>query len=938
MKNTLISLTVSLLCLPLLPALEYWAPDPSFAGTEFHETLEQSNLSAVADGRSGIFVWTNSFRLSGVGDVVTSPLVRFHEETLELDTSFSADPRILWVGEVFTGPQGGVYAGVELPPDPWDAVTSTGNYRLVRLLPGGEIDPLFVSPLFAWPPRSIAFDSLGRIAVAVQGVDLTERNPHGLAHNSVCRLLADGRIDTGFVAAVPHGPESETGLLSWTVAVDSEDRIVSGARSDWAPVARYKADGRLDESFVFDHGGELPGLQWTRALHVTPDGRILAAGLFRSSSGDWRPVLRMEADGTVESDYEPLFIDSSGNPVGETGAHLGRTMEMRDGTVVIPGRAIRLMDAYGEPLTGVSGLSLTGLPLPEGAIEWWLVDAWRASLLGDGSVLVSWVHSSARGDRGRPSAQVAPFVISQTSEIFPIKALAAVSRRSAPDIVRRAPDGRFAVAGGTLPRGTSSRGGGQAAAGPAWFSAEGILEETVEIADRRLTNIGRTADGWLVSADESGRSMDVYRFPDGGGEPEIVVESRPRAKRLFHVDGGGVYVPGPGNSVAILLRSLAVGDEERFRWNLEVFTDGVLTPFPTTLTQVRLHRSAEYAFPDFGEWVEREVVGEFDDGGLLVLQSVVVASGFELIRLSPDGTPDSGFPPVFLPQRSPITFDGYGLYLSDLTVAIWSDVSGETGTVDVRYPGQSPVAEVVRAPGGGWIVAGAFTEIGGIVRNGLAKVLPDGTIDPEFAAPRHAGSALAGQRVDSVLVSDGGDRIWVAGAFSEIGGLRAPGILALDTEGRPLDSVVFAVRSTAGFGERALIGRADENSVYLFGNVRTMDGGADAGGLSPGLVKLVRTTTPGEYWHPEFGEIYGYGSGGWFHVSGIGLLHHYGSGWYGHFAARGAEWLRTGAIYAPGVVTDAALPLYHSTYGWIHLSPESGLHYRWADEAWFAEW
>ncbi|MCC5807828.1 MAG: delta-60 repeat domain-containing protein [Opitutales bacterium] len=932
MKTTLISLTVSIFCLPLLPALEYWAPDPSFAGTDFHDYVSATEVATAADGHGGYFVWAHGFPLSGVGATATAPLVRFHEDTHELDSGFEADPRILRVHGVFKGPHGETYVGVELLPDPWETATFAGNHRLVRLFQNGQIDPLFASPLFAWAPRSIAFDSRGRIAVAVERV--SRGNPHGLAGNSVHRILPDGRLDTGFSAEpLPVDTDTDSATL-WAVAVDAEDRIFAGGLSALAAVVRYLPDGRLDASFVFDRGGELPGTSWTRALRMTPDGRLLAAGIFQDSSERMRPVLRMGMDGTLESGYDPVFIDHAGNPVAEAAGSASRSMDVRNGTIVLSGTAIRLMDAYGEPVAGVSGYSLTGHPLPDGATEWLSLTAFRATRLGNGSVLVSSVSALARGQGATFFAQVAPFVITETSEILPIEALAAVSRRSFPDIVRLAPDGRLVVGGGTSLGASFSRAGGQAAAGMAWFTADGIPDGTGGIADHRPTNIARTADGWLASVEGPGRTTDVYRFPDTGGDPVIVGESRWGVDRLFHGDGEGVYIPAQSESVGILLQSSASGDEVGVRWNLEVYAEGGFTSFPTTLPQVRLHRSAEDAFPDFGERIVNEVVGEFDDGGLLVLRSVAVESGFELIRLGPGGSPDDTFPPVFLAQSGPPEF----VQPFDLRATIFDSASGDSGTVDVSHPGRSPVAEVVRAPGGGWIVAGSFSEIGGVVRDGLAKVLADGTIDPVFAAPRRVGSVLAGQRVDSVLVSDGGDRIWIAGAFTEFGGVRAPGILALDTEGRPLGSAAFAVRSTAGFAERALIARADENSLYLIGNVQGMGDAGAAGGISPGLVKLVRTTAPGEYWHPKLGEIHGYGSGGWFHVSGLGLLYPYGSGWHGHFADRGAGWVQVGEIYAPGVVVDAGLSLYHSAYGWFHLSAETGLHYRWAEEAWFAEW
>lgn len=94
----------------------------------------------------------------------------------------------------------------------------------------------------------------------------------------------------------------------------------------------------------------------------------------------------------------------------------------------------------------------------------------------------------------------------------------------------------------------------------------------------------------------------------------------------------------------------------------------------------------------------------------------------------------------------------------------------------------------------------------------------------------------------------------------------------------------------------------------------------------------------GEHWHPEFGEVHGYGTEGWFHVSRLGLLRQLGDGWHGHFVPRRAGWVHVGEIHAPGVITDSGFSLFHSTHGWFHLSTKTGLHYRWAEEGWFPEW
>jgi hypothetical protein len=70
-------------------------------------------------------------------------------------------------------------------------------------------------------------------------------------------------------------------------------------------------------------------------------------------------------------------------------------------------------------------------------------------------------------------------------------------------------------------------------------------------------------------------------------------------------------------------------------------------------------------------------------------------------------------------------------------------------------------------------VGGAFTTIGGVSRQRLARVrVSDGAVLSTF----NAGS-ISGQVRDLAL---GGGRLWVAGAFSQVGGRTQPGLATVD--------------------------------------------------------------------------------------------------------------------------------------------------------------
>lgn len=71
------------------------------------------------------------------------------------------------------------------------------------------------------------------------------------------------------------------------------------------------------------------------------------------------------------------------------------------------------------------------------------------------------------------------------------------------------------------------------------------------------------------------------------------------------------------------------------------------------------------------------------------------------------------------------------------------------------------------------IIGGDFTAVGGLSRQGLAAVLPNGRVDPTFdPAPDGVVRGLA--------VSSDGTRVFVGGEFSSIGGVACDDVAALD--------------------------------------------------------------------------------------------------------------------------------------------------------------
>lgn len=98
------------------------------------------------------------------------------------------------------------------------------------------------------------------------------------------------------------------------------------------------------------------------------------------------------------------------------------------------------------------------------------------------------------------------------------------------------------------------------------------------------------------------------------------------------------------------------------------------------------------------------------------------------------------------------------------------------------------VRAVVAAPGGGWILGGEFTQVNGLIRQRLAKLRADGTVDTAF-------SASANDTVWALAVS--GDTVFVGGEFSTVHGTARDRLVALDATTGALDAT-FAPSVTGG--------------------------------------------------------------------------------------------------------------------------------------------
>ncbi len=147
-------------------------------------------------------------------------------------------------------------------------------------------------------------------------------------------------------------------------------------------------------------------------------------------------------------------------------------------------------------------------------------------------------------------------------------------------------------------------------------------------------------------------------------------------------------------------------------------------------------------------------------------------------------------------------------------------------SIELRSPGG--VRDSVRLSDGSVVIAGTFNRIDGSARRSLAKILPDGTLDPNFA-PALIGTAYS-------LARDASDNIYVTGSFGYIGSTLRRNIAKLTPNGSVIAS--WAPGETCiGSGRIAVGGNGD---LYVPGCTRFVS--VSAPGTSYYRAEIVRLT------------------------------------------------------------------------------------------------
>ena len=211
-------------------------------------------------------------------------------------TDFGGDSFDWAIGGLVVQPNGDIVAGgysirVSSPSD--------GRFALARYLPGGNLDPSFGNDGLVTTNFTTHTDYIS--GLALDGSDIVAVGEAGTRSSrdtaALARYTPAGKLDptfgTGGTVTTDYGPFGDAAAA---VAIDpsTQDLVTAGAIGLGGPnpkfaVCRYTPAGKLDPTF--GKGGEVfsdlgPSDDHANAVAIQPSGRIIAAGVARSGSGN----------------------------------------------------------------------------------------------------------------------------------------------------------------------------------------------------------------------------------------------------------------------------------------------------------------------------------------------------------------------------------------------------------------------------------------------------------------------------------------------------------------------------------------------------------------------------------------------------------------------------------------------------------------------------
>ncbi|MCS6929476.1 MAG: T9SS type A sorting domain-containing protein [Saprospiraceae bacterium] len=454
--------------------------------------------------------------------------------------------------------------------------------------------------------------------------------------------------------------------------------------------------------------------RWITVLALQPDGKILVGGWFTSFNGIPRSCLaRLNIDGTVDTSFNPGS--------GADGAILAIALQP-DGKIIIGGT----FTVYnGIPRRHLARLNPDGdLDLSfdpgTGGDDW----IHAVILQPDGKILIG-------GDFNSYREVSTPHLARLNSDGTLDSSFRVHSGANGPVVaLALQPDGKILLGGNfthyqEVPSGCLAR-----------VNPDGRIDETFAA--------GVGADGWVRA---------LYLQPDGRVVlvGEFVKYQGINQRRITRVLPNGSYDQSfnTGSGANRLIKTIALLS------NGKAFVGGEFTEYHSAtrkfIARIESDGTLDYSFePMIGLNNRVEVILVQPDGKILVggafsMWKEKLRRG--ILRFNRDGKEDLSFQ------------------------------TGSGTTIDGNSPGSAQVCTIALQPDGKILIGGEFTAYNGTPRSHVARLNPDGSLDPSF----NPGMG-ANKRVERIVVQPDG-KIILVGQFTQYNGILCHRIVRLNANG-----------------------------------------------------------------------------------------------------------------------------------------------------------
>jgi uncharacterized delta-60 repeat protein len=561
-----------------------------------------------------------------------------------------------------------------------------------------------------------------------------------VAGSTVSRLNPDGSLDPAFGGL--QSIENPGFVLAMALQGDGKIVIVGNFTrvngTDRFDVARLNPDGSLDTGFQNGMGGiTSPWGEPANAVAIQPDGKVLIAGSFDSVNGTERhEIARLNADGSLDPTFQ--------NGMAGVGRYFGGSYATQVHALALQPDGKVLIGGYSDSVNGVSRHGIARLN-PDGSldaafqngmlgVQGWEIDA--IAVQSDGKVLIGGGFAQLNGSVAYNFARLNTDGSRDTGYTAKIGSVYSIALQH---------DGKAVIGGAFLVSSPPTH------TAPwldvARFNTNGTMD--TNFWNGRIFSVD-SRDVPAIAVQPDGKSLLAGLRLNSDGSPDttfnhgtngIHMDTAPIAPTSIAMQADGkVLIAGQFNKVN------GVGRTNFARLNTNGTLDTAFAP------SVQPFVNCMAAQPDGkivigGQFFSVNGVGRTNIARLNRNGSVDTTFQNGMSGASGSGNP---FYPIAWVRSLALQTDGKVVIGGGFTNVNGSlrngiarlnadgslDTSFQNGLTGLYWDYGSPeVSKIVVLPGGKILIGGQFSAVNGTPQNAVARIHPDGSLDGSFASP-----------------------------------------------------------------------------------------------------------------------------------------------------------------------------------------------------------